>query len=369
MIAWGSFWWATIPEGRVTPEIGFPLLIKASAGGGGKGMRVVRGEDAFAAELETAKREASAAFGDDTVLLEKYLVRPRHIEFQVFGDAHRNLMHLFERECSIQRRHQKIVEETPSTALDEELRGAMAAAALNAARTVNYDNAGTVEFMLDEDGSFYFLEMNTRLQVEHPVTEMITGVDLVRMQILAARGEALPLTQEQITRRGHAIEVRVYAEDPANNFFPQTGKLLRYQEPDGLGIRVDSGIREGDTISVFYDPMVAKLIAYGQDREAAREKLRSALAHYPVHGVRTNIAFLHRILGQEAFIAGETTTDYLEKFPPEPPDPAAVRDTVIALTALAPTGASNTGAKGVDTTASVRDPWMALGPWRAGGRS
>ena len=345
-------------------EIGFPLLIKASAGGGGKGMRVVHEPDAFVTELDTAKREARAAFGDDTVLLERYLRKPRHIEFQIMGDQHGHLIHLFERECSIQRRHQKIVEETPSTALDETLRGAMAEAALAAGKAVGYDNAGTVEFMLDEDGSFYFLEMNTRLQVEHPITEMITGLDLVKLQIKSARGEILPLAQNQVTRRGHAIEVRVYAEDPANHFFPQTGTLVRYREPEGLGIRVDSGIREGDEISVFYDPMVAKLIAYGHDREEARTKLRSALSHYPVHGVRTNIGFLREILGQEAFIAGDTTTDYLERNPvangADPP-----LEVVLALASLAePANRTQGTLAGKAEVAENKDPWQTLPQWR-----
>ncbi len=344
-------------------KIGFPLLIKASAGGGGKGMRVVEAIERFETELETAKREAMAAFGDDAVLLERYLERPRHIEFQVFGDQRGNLVHLFERECSIQRRHQKVIEETPSVALDDDLRQAMAEAALAAARSVSYANAGTVEFMLDEDGRFYFLEMNTRLQVEHPITELLTGLDLARWQILAARGEPLPLTQDRITRRGHAIEARVYAEDPEQSFFPQTGTVARYREPEGLGVRVDSGVREGDEVSVFYDPMLAKVIAHGADREQARRRLARALEEFCVHGVKTNVAFLRAILEQPAFIEGDTTTDYLDRRFPAFEARDGLIDQALALTALAKPAVSQAA-----TTASGSarvDPWSRLSGWRA----
>lgn len=336
-------------------KIGFPVLIKASAGGGGKGMRVASSKEVFITELNTAKREAMSAFGDDTVLLEKYLTRPRHIEFQVFGDKHGNVVHLFERECSIQRRHQKILEETPSTALDEALRAKMAKAAVAAAASVNYNNAGTVEFMLDTDGSFYFLEMNTRLQVEHPITEMLTGVDLVRWQIMVANGEKLPVTQEQISRRGHAIEVRIYAEDPAANFFPQTGKVVRYIEPTGLGVRVDSGIREGDEVSIYYDPMISKLIVFGVDREAAREKMINALEEYCVHGVRNNIDFLYDILQEPHFIKGDTYTDYLAQYFPD--YQAESSDLALAMTSLG-------YAKEQSLQQVASDPWSLLGAWR-----
>jgi len=343
-------------------KIGFPVLIKASAGGGGKGMRIVHSADRFIEELETARREAKSAFGDDVVLLEKYLTRPRHIEFQVFGDSHGNVVHLFERECSIQRRHQKILEETPSTAMTPQLRKAMGQAAVAAATSSGYTNAGTVEFMLDEDGSFYFLEMNTRLQVEHPITEMLTGLDLVRWQILVALGRPLPCKQEEITARGHSIEVRVYAEDPQRNFFPQTGRIVRYIEPEGLGLRIDSGIREGDEISIFYDPMVSKLIAWGATREEACQKLSNALEEYCVHGVKTNMAFLKAIIGEPHFIKGDIATDYLEKHFKEFSEPDELVDWALALTAMAGTGMSQKQS----TVARVVDPWERLSSWRGG---
>lgn len=349
---------------RQARKIGFPVLIKASAGGGGKGMRAVFEPNRFLEELESAKREARSAFGDDTVLLEKYLERPRHIEFQVFGDTHGGLVHLFERECSIQRRHQKILEETPSTALDAATRARMAKAALTAARTVSYSNAGTVEFMLDADGSFYFLEMNTRLQVEHPITEMITGLDLVRWQIMVARGERLPLEQSQITARGHALEVRVYAEDPEHDFLPQTGSLVRYREPRGLGVRVDSGIREGDEVSIFYDPMLAKLITWAANREDARRKMENALMEFCVHGVKTNLSFLSAIVTEPHFIRGETFTDYLHRHRPGFEASAELLDIALALTV---TAGSASSAAAAAAHGSLRDPWDHLNGWRMNG--
>ncbi|CAM2008901.1 acetyl-CoA carboxylase biotin carboxylase subunit [Acanthopleuribacter pedis] len=342
-------------------KIGFPLLIKASAGGGGKGMRVVNEAKNFNDALGAAKREAKAAFGDDTVLLEKYLTRPRHIEYQVFGDEHGQLVHLFERECSIQRRHQKIVEETPSTAMGEALRARMAEAALTAARAVNYTNAGTVEFMLDEDESFYFLEMNTRLQVEHPVTECLTGQDLVRWQIEVARGNKMPLTQEQLTRRGHAVEVRIYAEDPAHDFLPQTGTIVNYAEPIGLNVRVDSGVETGDAISIYYDPMIAKLIAWGETRDIACDKLVNALAEYCIQGVHTNVAFLRKILQEAEFRAGNTTTAYLSHYAPDLAVPTATVDTALALTCLAEPETQAAGGAGP----TFQEPWQQLSGWRA----
>jgi len=344
--------------------IGYPLLIKASAGGGGKGMRVVTTPEQFLVELDTARREAKAAFGDDTVLLERYLTRPRHVEFQVFGDQHDNLVHLFERECSIQRRHQKILEESPSPKLKPEVRAKMAAAAVAAARTVGYSNAGTVEFMLDEDDSFYFLEVNTRLQVEHPITEAVTGLDLVRWQIQVARNEKLPLTQDQITSRGHAIEVRIYAEDPNQDFFPQTGRIVAYQEPDGLGIRVDSGIQQGDEISIFYDPMIAKLIAWGATRTEVIEKLSNALANYCVHGVRTNIGLMQEILREPCFLAGETATDYLPKNFPKPCLNSDLLDTALAMSTRAATQEEESSS-GSHATTAQDGPWSRLVGWRA----
>ena len=344
-------------------KVGYPLLIKASAGGGGKGMRVVRRPDRFLAELETAKREAKSAFGDETVLLERYLEKPRHVEIQVIGDHHGHLVHLYERECSIQRRHQKILEETPSPGTKPEVLEAMVAAALDAAKAVGYTNAGTVELMLDEDDSFYFLEMNTRLQVEHPITEAVTGLDLVRWQLMVADGRPLPLTQDQIISRGHAIEVRIYAEDPARGFMPQTGEVLAYHEPEGLGIRVDSGIGAGDEISIYYDPMIAKLIAWGADRNQVREKLDMALASFCVHGLHTNIAFLRAILRDEDFIAGNTTTDFLARRFPEFRPSSDHLDVALALTFAA--REPERSGPGGETVAAV-DPWTSLSGWRGG---
>lgn len=293
-------------------RVGYPLLVKAAAGGGGKGMRLVEKSKDLPAALEAAGREAQKAFGDSRIFLERYLKKSRHIEFQIFGDTHGNVVHLFERECSIQRRHQKIVEETPSVALTSKLRAAMAEAACNAAKAVDYVGAGTVEFMLDEAGNFYFLEMNTRLQVEHPVTELVTHQDLVRAQILVAEGRPLPWTQEQLTQHGHAIECRVYAEDPDHQFLPSTGQLLRYQEPAGPNIRVDSGFAEGDTVTVHYDPMLAKLAVWGTTRSEAIARMQWALAHYRVLGVTTNLNFLQDVLAHPAFAQGDTDTHFLE---------------------------------------------------------
>jgi 3-methylcrotonyl-CoA carboxylase alpha subunit len=292
---------------------GFPLLIKASAGGGGRGMRVVEKLDDFDEALEAAKREALAAFGNDAVLLERYLRRPRHIEFQVLADAHGNTIHLGERECSIQRRHQKIVEEAPSVALSPQLRAEMGAAAVRAAQSVNYTNAGTCEFMLDEDGSYYFLEMNTRLQVEHPVTELVYGVDLVHWQLRIANGERLTLTQDRVTPRGWAIETRIYAEDPANHMLPSTGTITRWDPPEGPGIRVDEGVQRGSDVSVYYDPMLAKLIVWGEDRAVAIERLTRSLADFAIGGIRGNVALLLWIARDEAFRKGETTTSFLNE--------------------------------------------------------
>jgi 3-methylcrotonyl-CoA carboxylase alpha subunit len=294
-------------------RIGFPLLIKASAGGGGRGMRVVDRIEQFDESLEAAKREALAAFGNDAVLLERYLRRPRHIEFQVLGDMHGNIIHLGERECSIQRRHQKIVEEAPSVALSPELRAEMGAAAVRAAKSVNYVNAGTCEFMLDEDGRYYFLEMNTRLQVEHPVTELAYGIDLVHWQLRIANGEPLTIAQSGVQQRGWAIETRVYAEDPANHMLPSTGTIAAWNPPEGPGIRVDAGVERGSEVSVFYDPMLAKLIVWGEDRHVAIERLTHALEDFSIDGIRANVPLLLWIARDQAFRAGDTTTRFLEE--------------------------------------------------------
>jgi 3-methylcrotonyl-CoA carboxylase alpha subunit len=292
-------------------KLGFPILIKASAGGGGKGMRVVESKDALAPALEGARREAKAAFGDDRVLLEKYLSRPRHIEIQVFADAHGNCIHLHERDCSIQRRHQKVIEEAPAPGMSAARRRMMGAAAVRAAKAVGYQGAGTVEFIV-VDGAFYFMEMNTRLQVEHPVTEMITGLDLVEWQIRVAAGEKLPLEQAQVPLKGHAIEARLYAEDPEREFLPSTGRLIRLRwPPTGDAVRVDTGVQEGDAVGVYYDPMLAKIIAWGEERIDAIRRLSHALSECQIAGVTTNAALLRAVLSQSHFVAGEVHTGFV----------------------------------------------------------
>ncbi|MCS4282136.1 3-methylcrotonyl-CoA carboxylase alpha subunit [Pseudomonas sp. BIGb0278] len=295
-------------------RIGYPVLLKASAGGGGKGMKVVEEVSQLADALASAQREAQASFGNAQMLVEKYLLKPRHVEIQVFADQHGNCLYLNERDCSIQRRHQKVVEEAPAPGLAPELRKAMGEAAVRAAQAIGYVGAGTVEFLLDARGEFFFMEMNTRLQVEHPVTEAITGLDLVAWQIRVARGEPLPITQAQVPLRGHAIEVRLYAEDPANEFLPATGRLALYRESaPGEGRRVDSGVSEGDQVSPFYDPMLGKLIAWGEDREQARLRLLAMLDEFAIGGVKTNIAFLRRILAHPAFAAAELDTGFIPR--------------------------------------------------------
>jgi acetyl-CoA carboxylase biotin carboxylase subunit len=299
---------------KAADEIGYPILVKASAGGGGKGMRIVWDPNDLPEEIDAARREALHAFGDERLLIEKYIADAHHIEFQVFGDRHGHLVHLFERECSVQRRHQKIIEETPSPLLTPELRRQMGEAAVKAAKAVNYYNAGTIEFIFNlSDSSFYFLEMNTRLQVEHPVTELTTGLDLVQWQIRVAAGEHFPYQQEQLTQHGHAIECRIYAEDPANGFLPSTGVLLQFIEPRGPGIRVDSGFRAGDTVTHFYDPMLAKLIVHAENRKAAIQKMQAALCDFIVHGVTTNIDFLQDVLAHPDFADGKVSTRWVEQ--------------------------------------------------------
>jgi acetyl-CoA carboxylase biotin carboxylase subunit len=293
--------------------IGFPLMVKAAAGGGGKGMRIVERERDLLEALASARREAQSAFGDARLLLERVIREPRHIEFQIFGDAQGHIIHLGERECSIQRRHQKVIEETPSVALTPVLRKKMGEAAVTVGRQLGYTNAGTVEFILAPDDQFYFLEVNTRLQVEHPVTELVTGLDLVRWQIQVAEGRALPLKQEHVTYSGHAIEARVYAEDPAQGYLPATGALALWREPHDQGVRVDAGVSTGDAISIYYDPLVAKISAHGADRIEAVRRLERALGQTALFGVRNNIAFLRRVLLHPAFVAGETNTAFLER--------------------------------------------------------
>jgi len=295
-------------------EIGFPILIKAAAGGGGKGMRIVEKPEDFIEQMDLAVSEASSAFGDGSVFIERYVSSPRHIEIQVLGDNYGNIVHLFERDCSVQRRHQKVVEEAPSAVLSKELRMKMGESAVNAARSCNYIGAGTVEFILDENLNYFFLEMNTRLQVEHPVTEMITGLDLVKEQIKIARGEKLSFKQEDLKIRGHAIEVRVYAEDPANNFLPDIGKLQTYSIPKGPGIRVDDGFEQGMEVPIYYDPMIAKLIAYGKDRTEAIERMIRAIDEYKITGIQTTLAFGKFVMKHEAFISGKFDTHFVGKY-------------------------------------------------------
>ncbi len=299
---------------RIASEIGYPILIKASAGGGGKGMRIVNNEPEFEEQMERAISEATSAFGDGSVFIEKYVAQPRHIEFQIFGDQHGNVVHLFERECSIQRRHQKVIEEAPSSILTPELREKMGRAAVDVAKAANYYNAGTVEFIVDENKNFYFLEMNTRLQVEHPVTEQITGLDLVKLQIKIAEGEKLPFTQDELTIHGHAIEVRVYAEDPANNFLPDIGTLKTYKRPQGHGVRVDDGFEQGMSIPFYYDPMIAKMICHDETREKAIQKTIRAIDEYEITGLETTLGFCKFVMNHEAFRSGNFDTKFVEKY-------------------------------------------------------
>ncbi len=304
-----------VKEGeKVAVATGFPLLIKASAGGGGKGMRIVDRVEDFAEQMKMAVSEATSAFGDGSVFIEKYVAGPRHIEIQVLADKHGNIVYLFERECSVQRRHQKVIEEAPSSVLTPEIRERMGKCAVDVARACNYIGAGTVEFLLDENKNFYFLEMNTRLQVEHPVTEMITGIDLVKEQIRAARGEKLSFTQEDLAINGHSVEVRVYAEDPANNFLPDIGRLVTYRRPQGTGIRVDDGFEEGMDIPIYYDPMIAKLVTWGKDREEAIGRMVRAISEYQVSGVETTLPFCKFVLEHEAFKSGDFDTHFIKKY-------------------------------------------------------
>ena len=301
---------------EIATEIGFPVMIKASAGGGGKGMRIAETAEDVAEGFRAARAEAKGAFGDDRIFVEKFIVNPRHIEIQILADENGNIVHLGERECSIQRRHQKVIEEAPSPLLDEATRQSMGQQAVALARAVNYSSAGTVEFIADQDKNFFFLEMNTRLQVEHPVTELIHDIDLVEWMIRVAAGESLPFNQSQVEHEGWALEARVYAEDPLRGFLPSIGRLSVYAEPEGEGVRVDSGVREGDEISMHYDPMIAKVIAYGKDRQEAVDRLMGALDGYVIEGLDHNVAFVNQVLGAERFQEGRLTTNYIaEEFP------------------------------------------------------
>lgn len=352
-------------------RIGYPVLLKASAGGGGKGMRVVERSEEFDAALASCKREAISSFGDDRVLVEKYLTRPRHIEIQVFADHHGHCVYLFERDCSVQRRHQKVLEEAPAPGMSSDRRAAMGQAAVAAARAVGYVGAGTVEFIANQDGSFYFMEMNTRLQVEHPVTEMITGLDLVEWQLRVAAGEALPLQQDQLRLQGHAIEARIYAENPEKGFLPAIGTLTHLRCAPAVeftlaaagatqpaAVRIDSGVREGDAISPFYDPMIAKLIVWGADRQAALRNLTRALAQYQVVGLATNIGFLQRLVAGQAFATAELDTGLIERHRDSlfPPLSAPATDT-LALAAAALLQQER-------QASTSHDPWAQTSGWR-----
>ncbi|HEX3386258.1 MAG TPA: acetyl-CoA carboxylase biotin carboxylase subunit, partial [Mucilaginibacter sp.] len=304
-----------IPEAKKrAAEVGFPILIKAAAGGGGKGMRIVDNIADFEEQMHLAVSEATSAFGDGSVFIERYVSSPRHIEIQVLGDTHGNIVHLFERECSVQRRHQKVIEEAPSAILTPEIRAKMGQCAVDVARSVNYTGAGTVEFIMDEKLNFYFLEMNTRLQVEHPVTELVTGIDLVKEQIRIARGEPMSFKQEELELRGHAVELRVYAEDPANNFLPDIGTLQTYVTPKGPGVRVDDGFEQGMEIPIYYDPMIAKLITYGENRAEAIDRMIRAIDEFQITGITTTLGFGKFVMQHEAFTLGKFDTHFVQKY-------------------------------------------------------
>jgi 3-methylcrotonyl-CoA carboxylase alpha subunit len=348
-------------------RIGYPVLIKASAGGGGKGMRIVWEPAEFRDALHQARNEAASSFGSDHVLVEKYFTEVRHIEVQILGDQHGNIVHLFERECSVQRRHQKIVEETPSPIVTAELREAICGAALRLAAAVSYVSAGTVEFMVTPGGRFYFLEMNTRLQVEHPITEAVTGVDLAGWQIRLAAGEALAFTQADLQQRGHALECRIYAEDPAHNFLPSIGEIVFYRRPTGPGVRVDDGIETGTLVSPYYDPMLGKIITWGDDRAEVIRKMRQALQDTVVLGVTTNIPYLLDILEHPAFLAGEITTNFLdEHLMPWAPDPDVSNSTWLAIAALEALGGNAQAGdrQAGDHDLAETDPWTHAERWR-----
>ena len=349
-------------------KIGFPLLVKAAAGGGGKGMRIVRSEDLLLESIEGAKRESKSSFGDDTVFLEKYLDKPRHIEFQILADEHRNIIHLFERECSVQRRHQKIIEETPSPVMTKQLREKMGQAAVAAAKAVGYTNAGTVEFMVDGNLNFYFMEMNTRLQVEHPITEMTTGIDLAKWQLRIANGEELSVKQKDLSQRGHAIECRIYAEDPANGFLPSIGTLNKVETPTGPNVRNDTGIYTSMEVTPYYDPLLAKLVVSAENREESINKMRWALSHYVVLGVTTNITFLKKVLEHKEFKRGNITTHFIDNY---------FKDWTItkeglpvdAIISLAIYDSMHSKSEEIVRYKEVdpHSPWKHVGRWRVGG--
>ena len=347
-------------------RLGYPQLIKASAGGGGKGMRVVSKASDFEAALESARREARASFDDDRVLIERYLGHPRHVEMQIFADSEGNCIHLFERDCSIQRRHQKVLEEAPAPGIDTALRNSMGEAAVNCARAIDYVGAGTVEFLLDQDGSFYFMEMNTRLQVEHPVTEMITGLDLVEWQLRIAAGQPLPKSQDQLAINGHALEARIYAESPERDFMPATGRVEYLSAPDtSASVRVDSGVRAGDEIGINYDPMIAKLIVHGHDRNQAIARMQRALLDYQVLGLQTNIAFLSKLVSTTSFGLAEFDTGFIEQHRHELfAEDASLRERAILIAAAALIPGLAGKASTQSSESETQSPWALKNSWR-----
>jgi len=355
-----------IKEGK---KIGFPLLVKAAAGGGGKGMRIVNSADELEQSIEGSKRESKSAFGDDIVFLEKYIDKPRHIEFQILADEHGNVIHLFERECSIQRRHQKIIEETPSPIMTPKLREKMGKAAVDAAKAAGYTNAGTVEFMVDGNLNFYFMEMNTRLQVEHPITEMTTGIDLAKWQLKIASGMELNIKQSDLIQRGHAIECRIYAEDPANGFLPSVGTLEKVEVPTGPNIRDDSGIYTGMQVTPYYDPLLSKLVTYAENREDCINKMIWALSRYVVLGVTTNISFLKKVLEYEEFRRGNITTHFIEDYFK---DWTVAKEglPIDAIISLAVYDSMHTKSQEIVRYKEVdpHSPWKHVGRWRVGGK-
>ncbi|HEX8039673.1 MAG TPA: acetyl-CoA carboxylase biotin carboxylase subunit [Chryseosolibacter sp.] len=343
---------------KVALTIGYPVLIKASAGGGGKGMRIVEKESDFLEQMERAVSEATSAFGDGSVFIEKYITKPRHIEFQVFGDTRGNVVHVFERECSIQRRHQKVIEEAPSSILTDEKRKEMGQAAINVAKACGYVGAGTVEFILDENLDFYFLEMNTRLQVEHPVTEAITGLDLVKLQFKIAAGEPIPFTQQALRINGHAIESRVYAEDPSNNFLPDIGNLKTYKRPQGHGVRVDDGFEQGMDIPYYYDPLIAKLVCHGESRQDAISKMIRAIAEYEITGVETTLGFCDFVMKHDAFRSGNFDTNFVENhFNPSNPARTVPADEALIAALLAVSLKESTRTDSVNRLQPAASQW------------
>jgi acetyl-CoA carboxylase biotin carboxylase subunit len=344
-------------------RISFPLMVKASAGGGGKGMRIVSSLDELHSALEAAKREAKSSFGADTVYIEKFVSRPRHVEFQILADNYGNMVHLFERECSIQRRHQKIIEETPSAALTNELRQKMGQIACDVMQAVGYTNAGTVEFLLDDNKSFYFLEVNARIQVEHPVTEMVTGIDLVKQQIRVAEGEKLQIEQKNLRQKGHAIECRVYAEDPQNSFYPSIGKLNFVKEPQGPGIRCDSGIYTGLEIVHYYDPILSKLIAWHEDRTSAIDRMVVALSDYVIMGVKTPISFLKDLIRHPKFVEGDYDTGFIEKYFSNWEPKISQNHIDIALLTTAWAQMVKKRSSSVSKPSKEVTPWQSIGDW------